>query len=263
MIRILIITFILSASAGVSFLQGTQSTAQLIDELRTGGMNCEEGFAKLDSYFNELNSDPQADGVIVIYGDAVDGQAANRREKQLRNFAQMRRFDRTRLTFLHGSAFEDGTTQFWLVPPGADRPEVSGGVRTAASVRAPSGPYLYAADYSDGIPGCFGDLYDVGEYSNVLQSDAMSTARIVIRRSSQTEYRRKMREIVAELGSHGIARDRILTVYKYVRPNRLLEVTELWVIPSKRITSLIMYENAEESRTHRCPQGGLAWLYKC
>ena len=266
MIRIInpiLLVLILTASANAIFSQGAPR-AELVDELRTVGMNCEEGFAKMDSYFAALGNNPAADGVIVIYGDVLDRKAASRREQQIRNHIQMRRFDLTRITFLRGNVKSQGATQFWLIPPGAERPEVSGGIAVAdAGASAPSGPYLYAADYLDGIPGCNGNLYDLAEYSGVLQSHPTSMARIVISESSQAKYRRKVREIVSELARNGIQRKRIVTAYKYVRPNRLLEVTELWVVPPKRSVGLLTTENELPIPTHRCPQGGLAWLARC
>jgi hypothetical protein len=238
--------------------------ARMTDEFRTGGSNCEEGFARLDSFFVELNSNPMDTGLIVLYNDTRDTRAASRREKQLRNHFTFRRFDLARVRFIHGEARDKGTTQFWMVPIGADMPNIEEAAAGKSAVTtAATQPYLYAADYSDGVPGCFGNLYDVEEYAKVLRSEPNSTARIVISQTSQAKYRTKVREIVAELARYGIARRRIVTVYKYVRPNRLLELTELWIVPAKRAAGVGWTADDGTELIRRCPANVQSWLRAC
>ncbi len=238
-------------------------SARMIDEFQTAGNNCEEGFARLDAFFEELSYNPSDIGLIVIYGDVREPKAARRREQQLLNHFTFRKFDRGRVEIIRGAAREAGTTQLWLVPPGADRPAFAQATESSAIAPPPTQPFLYASDYADGIPGCFGNRYDLEDFANVVQNDPKNVARVVIGESSQTKYRRKVREIVTELSRLGISRNRIVTVYKYVRPNRLLEVTELWVVPPKPHIGLLTTENELPIATHRCPQGGLAWLARC
>lgn len=237
--------------------------ARIVDEFRTGGSNCEEGFARLDSFFVELNSNPMDTGLIVLYNDTRDARAASRREKQLRNHFKFRRFDLARVGFIHGEARDKGTTQFWMVPIGAEMPNIATAAEMPAATSAATQPYLYAADYSDGVPGCFGNLYDVEEYAKVLRSEPHSTARIVISQTSQARYRTKVREIVDELARYGIPRRRIVTVYKYVRPNRLLELTELWIVPAKRATSVGWAADDGTELIRRCPANIQSWLRAC
>jgi hypothetical protein len=233
----------------------------LVDEFRTAGNNCEEGFARLDSFFVELGNNPIDDGLIVIYGDARDARAARRREQQLINHFTFRKFDRSRVRVIRGAALKDGTTQFWLIPPGADAPVIEGKNRSVPA--QPSQPYLYAANYADGVPGCIGNLYDVGEFANAIKADEGNTARIVISESSRLKYRKAAREITAELASLGIDRTRVVTIYKYVRPNRLLEVTELWVVPSKRRLNNVTGAGLEFGLLHRCPSKITSWFRGC
>jgi hypothetical protein len=254
-----IIFLILMALGTDAFGQGP--SARMVDEFRTAGNNCEEGFARLDSYFVELENNPMDEGLIVISGDELDATAARRREQQLLNHFTFRKFDRTRVRVIRAAARTNATTQFWLVPPGADMPEIE--LDRRGVVAEPIRPYLYAANYADGVPGCFGNLYDVGEFAKVVRADDGNTARIVINESSRIRYRRTAREITAELASLGIQRSRVATVYKYVRPNRLLEVTELWVIPSKRRLPTSANADLELGLIHRCPSKITSWLRGC
>ena len=205
--------------------------ARMTDEFRTRGNNCEEGFARLDALLVELSNDPGARALIVLYGDTRDARAATRREIQLRNHLRFRKFDHDRITFVRGVAKEDGATQFWLVPPGAEDPPIDHAPVVTAP--PPTEPYLYSANYLDGVPGCSGYIYDVGEYAKVLQSLPGSRGRVVIGQPSRAKYDRELKAILSELKAGGVSRNRITAVYKYVRPDRMLEVTELWVIPAR------------------------------
>ncbi len=235
----------------------------MIDEFRTGSNNCEDGFARLDSFFTELSNNPVDEGLIVIYGDTRDLKAGDRRAKQLSNHFSFRKFDRSRVRFIRGEAKDNGTTQFWLVPPGAKLPEIAAETERAGEATRPTQSYLYAAEYSDGIPGCSGNLYDLAEYAKVLQTDPTSTGRIVIGQSSQTRYQRKVRETVTELTRQGVTRTRIVTVYKYVRPNRAQEMTELWIVPPKRGARVSWIDTNGVELIHRCPATVQSWLRAC
>ena len=238
--------------------------ARMLDEFRTAGDNCEEGFARLDAFFTEINNNPVDEALIILYGDLADPNAARRREKQLRNHFTFRNFDRSRVKVFFGDRRENATTQFWLVPPGADAPDIAGAIPVADIVELPDKTFLYATEFIDGIPGCFGNIYDLGEFAKVLKTDEGNVAKIVIGQSSLAKYRRKAKEIVAELRSKGIPSNKIVTVYKYVRPNRLLEMTELWVVPSKkrRLTS-IANANDDAAWIHRCPSTITTWFRGC
>jgi hypothetical protein len=237
--------------------------ARMVDEFRTAGSNCEEGFARLDAFFTEISSNPADEALIVLYGDIADAGAARRREKQLRNHFRFRNFDRSRIRFYVGGPRPNGTTQFWLVPPGADQPEIAGATAVTGIVERPTQTFLYATQYADGIPGCFGNIYDLGEYAEVIKTDPENIARIVIGQSSQARYRIKAKEIADELRRYGIPSNRIVTIYKYVRPNRLLEMTELWVVPPNPRPAISGNFVEMPEWTHRCPQGGLASIFRC
>ena len=219
-----------SASCSIPIAEPPQ--ARMLDEFRTAGNNCEEGFSRLDGFFIELNNNPVDTGLIVLYRDNRDPDAARRRATQLRNHARFRNFDMTRIRMVFGRAREGGTTQFWLIPAGAEAPAIDGEIPVPA-IERPIKTALYATEYMDGVGGCNGNIYDLDAYAEVLKTNAANVARIVIGQSSQAKYRRKSKEIVDELRSRGIPRNKIVTVYKYVRPNRMLEMTELWIVPPK------------------------------
>jgi hypothetical protein len=130
-------------------------------------------------------------------------------------------------------------------------------------VEGPTQTFLYATKFADGIPGCSGDIYDLGEFAAVLKSDPGNVGRIVIGQSSRARYLSEARGGVKELRGYGIPSSRIVTVYRYVRPNRLMETTELWVVPPRRRLAMSADVADASFWEHRCPQGGLASIFRC
>ena len=216
------------------FVVGNHS-ARLVDEFRTAGSNCEEGFARLDAFLIELQNNPNDQGVIILYSETAAPRSGRIRKQQLVFYIKSRKFDQTRVTFIDGSLMKDAMTQFWMVPPGAESPvPVAGeGAVPAVVVPAATKPYLFAAEYSDGIAGCSGP-FDIAAYASVLNTEPKSRGRIVIAETSTAKYNQKRREILAELKANGVSATRVNTVYKRVARMQALESTELWVIPPSK-----------------------------
>jgi hypothetical protein len=75
---------------------------------------------KMDYFYNELSNNPASQGYIINYG--TDREIFIR-EKQIRVSMTWRKYDAARITFVRGG-FRDGVkSEFWMVPPGADKPE--------------------------------------------------------------------------------------------------------------------------------------------
>ena len=154
----------------------------------------------------------------------------------MRNFIRFRRFDPSRFTFVRGPFRDDAKVQFWRIPPGSSDPEmlpqnVDPPILRPVPETDSSKPYHYATEYSDGLPECQVPMYDLAEYAAVLNTEPRSRGKIIIGQSSRARFVNKQREILTEMSAAGVAKTRLIFVYKYVRPNRGLEMTELWVVP--------------------------------
>jgi hypothetical protein len=57
---------------------------------------------------------------------------------------------------------------------------------------------------------------------------------VIISESSRAKFNREAAEVIKTLVANSVPRRRIITVYKYVRPNRLAEGKELWIIPATK-----------------------------
>lgn len=210
-------------------------SARLVDEFRTAGSNCEEGFARLDAFLIELQNNPNDQGVIILYSETVAPRSGRIRKQQLVSYLRSRKFDQTRVTFIDGSLMKDAMTQFWMVPPGAESPVPAAGEGAVPAVVVPAAtkPYLFAAEYSDGIAGC-SEPFDIAAYASVLNTEPKSRGRTVIAETSTAKYNQKRREILAELKTNGVTATRVTTVYKRVARMKALESAELWVIPTSK-----------------------------
>jgi len=214
------------------FLDLDRPTARLGDEFRTAGNNCEEGFAHLDNFFLTLANDPNASGVIIVYTDESDPRSGHRRKKQLMSHIGLRKFDPSRITFLDGPLRKNARTQFWLVPAGAEPPQPeSGPMPDLPAEPKTTKPYLYGAEYADGIPGCNGMSYDVESYARELAT-TKARGRIIIGEATQSRFTRERRGISTVLTKNHVPSSRVTFVFKKVRPKQLAESVELWVIPA-------------------------------
>lgn len=215
-------------------------SAVLVDEFNLRG-GCEDGFARMDNFFNELSNNPGDTGVILVLGDSGHMRRTHIREVQFFNYINFRRFDRSRIEMFKGTTAGEGVAQLWRVPLGASQPEAEGKIAVTGSFRLPdepaAGDLLYSIDHSEGVPGCGEYLFNLKEFSNALKAYPAYSAKIVIPESTTAKYRKKAREITAELAGYGIPKAKIATVYKKVRPNRMLENTELWFVPPTAPTS--------------------------
>ena len=220
----------ISSETGI-FIDLDRPTAKLGDEFGTAGNDCEEGFARLDNFFVALSSNPAASGVIIIYTDERDPRSGLKRKRQLMSFIKQRKFDASRITLVDGPLRKNATTQFWLVPPGAADPSPeAGAMPDLHDDLKPTKPYLFGAEYADGIPGCSGVTYDVDGYARELVA-AKARGRVVISEATQSRFARKRGEISVALTRNRVPAGRVTFVFKRVKSGQLAESVELWVIP--------------------------------
>jgi hypothetical protein len=93
-------------------------TAVLIDQF--GKLPNDEIRGRLDTFFAELQNNPNNQGYIINYG--TDKEIAAR-EKLITNHITFRNFDRSRITLVRGGNTGEGpTTKLYRIPPGADNP---------------------------------------------------------------------------------------------------------------------------------------------
>ena len=89
-----------------------ESSSRKTDEFEK--INTGEFKARLDNFFVELNNDPDYQGYIVIYGSAKGVLA---REKQIKSYIAVRKFDLSKIQFLRGGVRKVIKTELWIDLP--------------------------------------------------------------------------------------------------------------------------------------------------
>jgi len=207
--------------------------AQLIERMKNP--NCEYRQMMMDSFFNELNNDPNAMGYIFTFGGP---RAVARVEKAMRANLKWRNYDPSRIVFVNGGGkSKKPTIDYWLVPAGADIPTPESPVEDEADFEKPGGtteivtnpkePFIHSREYYDG-GSCIGDdpQIDLDDYAKYLKKNPKSRGNIVIIMMTKADFRQKEREILSYLAKKGIARKRLKTFHQ-----KTYGGVELWILP--------------------------------
>lgn len=80
--------------------------------------------ARFDNFAIELQNNPGAQGYIIAYGGrrAKPGEGQRRADRAREYLVKTRGLDASRLVTVDGGYRESGTTELWIVPPGATPP---------------------------------------------------------------------------------------------------------------------------------------------
>jgi len=118
MLRVLFL--ILLAMSSFVFAQTEEKPkAYLSDEFETAT----NGYVKMkmDAVYTELNNNPTAQGYFINYGTPKDIAI---REKQIKDAIRFRKNDASRITLVNGGFRGIVKTEFWIVPSGAESPQI-------------------------------------------------------------------------------------------------------------------------------------------
>ena len=196
-------------------------------------VNCEDVLARLDSFFVTIQNEPAATALIAVYGKG-ENAAGVKRDKVGRHTLTIlsrlepNRFGPGRIEVMQGEPDGEPRIEFWLVPAGAAPPTVNG-VRWSYELPRQTKPFLLGTEFSDGVGGCDGDSPFL--YAAFLKANPWMRGNVVIGASSAANYRRRAKEKLDELAEMGVARKRLKTFFVRVKPNRLLESVEYWLLP--------------------------------
>lgn len=207
----------------------TLPKAILIDQFQRA--NCEDVLMRTDNFFVHLQNNPGASGYIIFYGRR---RAVAIAEREAKNWIRIRNFDPGQIVLVRGGGInERAEIEMWLVPPGADPPEVkpqaeSEEIETHEKEPAiPTKPYIFSSEHGEGIAGCTEEL-DLEGYAAALKTNPKSRGNIVIYATSKEFFREREKEILDFLKDKGIARKRLRTFYQ---KSEALFGTELWFLP--------------------------------
>lgn len=116
---VLSVTVLLESNVAVCF---AQEQPRRFDKF--GNVTCEDELARLDNFTNELLSDPNAQGYLIVYG----GRRGRRNEAKARAarmkfyLVRNRGLDAKRIITLDGGYRGELTTELWVVRRGESAP---------------------------------------------------------------------------------------------------------------------------------------------
>ena len=88
-----------------------------------GNIKFNDEKARLDNYAIQLQNAPGSQGTIIAYGSCA-GEAQARADRAKDYLVNTRGIEAGRITTVDGGCRADLTVQLWIVPSGADAPQV-------------------------------------------------------------------------------------------------------------------------------------------
>ncbi len=233
-LKILFVFLIISVISQTGFSQETDSPqdetseqkteARLIDKF--GLLECEDIWSRQDAFFVELQNYPAAVGYTVIYGKKNATRQNLAREKLIKGIIELKKFSEDRLIVVRGKESDEPHTEFWLVPPGADKPDFDE-AKWDLTFSTTQKPFIhYASEWDVLCP--YGGIMKI--YSEYLTENPKARANIVIHAKSKAEFQKQKAEFSDELTEkYKISPKRIR--YFFVKRKSDSESYELWLLP--------------------------------
>lgn len=116
---LLVASLLVFAAITVSGQDADESAARLIDSF--GRVPNGDMRGRTDVFLAELANNPGAKGIVYVHGTPAEIAG---RTRYFQNQIRFRSFDASRIEFLKGRNIGDVRTDFWLVPVGAEPPEI-------------------------------------------------------------------------------------------------------------------------------------------
>lgn len=157
--RILFLILVFMSSVVLAQTQDNKPQASNFDEF--GEASNGDIKARLDSFFVELMNNPPAQGYVITYGP---NRKVIGRERFLRNYIAMRRFDSQRITFVTGGFSKEIKTEFWNVPAGAESPKLVPAAKVFAEIGVATNQKIKKL---------------MEEFDNALRKEPMATGYII------------------------------------------------------------------------------------
>lgn len=198
--------------------------AVLIDNF--GLLDCEDIWARMDSFTNTIHSSPDSVGYAVIYGKRSAVRENLSRERLIAGVLATRGLGNDRFKIIRAKESDEPHTEFWLVPSGADTPDFEE-VKWNLTLPKNQKPFVYyAQNWNILCP-----VAKVTEiYAEYLTADPKVRANIAIFAISNAEFQKQKTEFSKDLiEKQKIPASRVRFFFAKVKPN--LENYELWLLP--------------------------------
>jgi hypothetical protein len=206
--------------------------ARLAFSYPTKTSGCEHRMAVIFDFLSELSNNPSARGYVVVYPPTIPLWIGENRVNQVRSQIKYYRFDASRLTIVKGDPRGNAETEFWIVPGGAENPQLKepDGIVNGAPIAQITAPKNFTEENAD---GCFwGELWLDG-YAAEMNHGWEYPGRIVIYTKNLAAFREQKRDLTEALETYGVPARRLTFVRKPL-PRDGVEAVELWILPVKK-----------------------------
>ena len=221
--------FVCCGIFAVSGFAQESGKAWLVDEHPQ--LACDDSLARLDAYYEELRNKPSATGLVVISAKPELKHLVAFREGLIVGHGISRSFPSDRIEIVRAVSDDELKVQFWIVPPGAERPEVS---RVDMSYSLPSSmkPFRLGVEYVYGDQIC-PEVSDFAIFAKFLKDNPSARGNLVVRertlRQAEAEGRRLLRQFERD---HGISRERLRVFPTTPRADDYnVPLVEYWFLP--------------------------------
>ncbi|MGI9035655.1 MAG: hypothetical protein ACR2GD_06415 [Pyrinomonadaceae bacterium] len=208
-----------------NFSAQEKSKAIMIDEFSS--INCDEINARISHLFDDLRTDPNSKGYIIIYGSFDKPLEKYLYESEFKANIAFGNFDEKRIVFLHGTDEKTIRIQFWKTPYDAENPSFTEG-KWNYKLPQKTKPFLLFKDsWID--EGCHA-TYDINFYSKLLSANPQLKGNIIDYAKSRKNFYRERKYWLNELVKQRKVSKSQLNFF-YVR--RKTPDTDFWLIPKR------------------------------
>lgn len=222
--KTLFILVILLASFQISFGQENPK-AELIDEF--GKILCEDAIGRLDSFFANLQNNPDSTGYIIIYADKNSIIEGFDFEHTIKNHIVFRKVDEKQFVIIRGEKRDNIKIEFWKVPAGADKPSYTE-EKWTQTINNPDKAFVFGIVHIDDV--CFS--FNSKVFAEFLIANPNLRGHIVIYNKSKKEAQKESKEWLEVFTNEFKVPRRQLRIY--FSKNRDYPGVELWLVPQKK-----------------------------
>lgn len=226
---------VLTAASGVHAQDAIPELpkAKLYSSVSTVRSSCEHRMSIMDGFFSELSNDPNTQGYVVVYPTTSPVWLGKSRANEVRKYMKRRGMDPGRVTIMEGSSQGDAQTEYWIVPPGAESPQLkeTDGVVNAGPMDQITQPKNFTEQNPDHC--LWGELY-LEEYATEMNFGWEYPGKIIVYSKNLAGFQKRKRELTAELTKYNVQAKRLTFLRKVARNGE--EWVELWILPVKKGT---------------------------
>jgi hypothetical protein len=202
--------------------------AVLVDD--HGATNCCDLRGRMDLFFSELMRDPAARGLVVLSTKAENGVRTANRESMILTHAAFRGFPADRFDILRAVSGDDELrVRYWIIPQGAERPEVEG-VEANYALPAAARPFMLTATYLD--DGLCPGINDAEVFAKFMKDNPGARGNIVVRERTIARAAAEGRRVMRKFAELGVAGTRLRVFTETRRANEYnVPLVEYWFLP--------------------------------